>query len=84
MTGPIQKNFVLEPTDMRTNTSGKIYGVTGVLAKSTNYTHIHDLFLPEKFQQKFQDSLHKSMLIRKYTQKEDGIISLSESTTVRI
>ncbi|XP_062622254.1 uncharacterized protein LOC134283795 [Saccostrea cucullata] len=80
--GAIQKIFILENTDVRTKSTGEIYGVTGVLAKSTNYSQIHDVFLPEKLIQKFKESVQKSIIVRKYSQKEDGFISLTDSSTI--
>lgn len=78
----IQKVFLLEPTEERKNASGKTYGVTCVLAKSTNYSQVHDLFVPQRFIKKFNNTIQHSILIRKYTQKEEGSISLSESSTI--
>eukprot|EP00105_Crassostrea_gigas_P002262 XP_011414729.1 PREDICTED: uncharacterized protein LOC105319042 [Crassostrea gigas] len=80
--GAIQKVFLLEPTEERKNASGKTYGVTCVLAKSTNYSQVHDLFVPQRFIKKFNNTIQHSILIRKYTQKEEGSISLSESSTI--
>lgn len=82
--GALQKIFLLEQTETRKNSSGKTYGVTSALAKSTNYSQVHDVFVPEKLIRKFNNTIQHSILIRKFSQKEEGAISLSESSTVRI
>lgn len=71
-------------TETRKNSSGKTFGVTSALAKSTNYTQVHDDLVPEKLIRKFSKTIQHSILIRKLSQMEEGAISLSESSTVRI
>lgn len=49
MQGAQQKVYVLEPTEIRTNSNGLSFGIATVLCKATNYNKVHDLFFPEKF-----------------------------------
>lgn len=45
----LQKIFLLERTETRKNSSGKTFGVTSALPKSTNFTQGHDDLISEKF-----------------------------------
>ena len=79
----MQKIFVLEDVDMRQSDEGKSYGVTSALAKSTNYKHLHELFVPGRFTAKFATSTGKFLLLKGFNQKEDGLIRMSENSLVR-
>ena len=75
----MQKIFVLEDVDMRQSGEGKSYGVTSALAKSTNYKQIHELFVPGRLSAKFATSKDKFLLLKGFSQKEDGLNGMSEN-----
>lgn len=76
--------FVLEPTEVRVGMEDKTYGVTHVLAKSTDYNRLHELTMPEKLITSIQRATKKSILVKGYSLKEDGNIRLSDYSTVSI
>ena len=79
----MQKIFVLEDVDVRQSGEGKSYGVTSALAKSSNYKQLHELFVPGKLTAKFASSKDKFLLLKGFSQKEDGLIRMSENSLVR-
>ena len=79
----MQKIFVLEDVDVRQSGEGKSYGVTSALAKSSNYKQLHELFVPGKLTAKFASSKDKFLLLKGFSQKEDGLIRMSENSQVR-
>lgn len=78
----MQKVFVLEETEERKTLEGRRFGVTNCLAKSSNYNSLHEMIIPEKHIPKIQSNLNKFVLLKGYSQKEDGSIRLAESSTV--
>lgn len=80
----MQKVFVLEETEERKTLEGRRFGVTNCLAKSSNYNSLHEMIIPEKHIPKIQSNLNKFVLLKGYSQKEDGSIRLAESSTVSI
>ena len=79
----MQKIFVLEDVDVRQRGEGKSYGVTSALAKSSNYKQLHELVVPGKLTAKFASSKDKFLLLKGFSQKEDGLIRMSENSLVR-
>ena len=83
MKDAMQKIFVLGDVDVKQSGEGTSYGVTSALAKSTNYKQLHGLFVPGRISAEFVSSKNKFLLLKGYSQKEDGIIRISENSMVR-
>ena len=79
----MQKIFVFEDVDARQSGDGKSYGVTSALAKSSNYKQLHELFVPGRLTAKFVTSKDKLLLLKGFSQKEDGLDRMSENSLVR-
>ena len=68
----MQKIFVLEDVD-----------VISALAKSSNYKQLHELFVPERLTPKFATNKDKFLLLKGFSQKEEGLVRMSENSLVR-
>ena len=79
----MQKIYVLEDIDVRQSGEGKSYGVTAALVKSTSYKQLHEVFVPGRLSGKFASSRNKFLLLKGFSQKEDGLIRISENSMVR-
>lgn len=80
--GAQQKIFVLEGTEVRSNSNGQYFGTTCVLTSMTKYQEIHELFMPEKHVQKLTQSVKKSLIVKGFSQKQDGTMSLNEASKI--
>lgn len=78
------KIFVLEKTETRITQENRQYGITHILAKTSNYQELHEFSMPQKWIAKLNTSVNKSLIIRGYAMKEDGGIRISEYSTVSI
>nr|XP_022304788.1 uncharacterized protein LOC111111887 [Crassostrea virginica] len=72
----------MENTEIRQTGDGNTYGVTHVLAKTTNYMKLHEVHLPGKFTGKFSSSERKFLFIKGYSQKEEGLIRIIDKSLV--
>ncbi|XP_062589914.1 uncharacterized protein LOC134251509 [Saccostrea cucullata] len=79
--GAQQKFFVLEGTEVRSNSNGQYFG-TCVLTSMTKYQEIHELFMPEKHVQKLTQSVKKSLIVKGFSQKQDGTMTLNEASKI--
>lgn len=79
-----QKLFLLEQTELRTTSSGTKFGATTVLASTTKFERVHDLFTNEGNIGKLNNLEKKTIMVKGFTQKEDGTISISENTKVNL
>lgn len=77
-----QKLFLLEQTELRTTSSGTKFGATTVLASTTKFERVHDLFTNEGNIGKLNNLVKKTIMVKGFTQKEDGTISISENTKI--
>lgn len=82
MQGAQQKVYVLEPTEIRTNSNGLSFGIATVLCKATNYNKVHDLFFPEKFIAKLNESVRRSVILNGYSLRDNGQMNLTDSSKV--
>ena len=71
----MQKIFLIEDTEVRETAQGKTYGVVFALAKTTSYRKLHEVNVPSQFTAKFASPKDKFLLIKNYSQKEDGLES---------
>ena len=78
----MQKIFLIEDTEVRQTGQGKTYGVVFALAKTTSYRKLHEVHIPSQFTAKFAASKGKFLLIKNYSQKEEGLIRIAESSMV--
>ena len=72
-----QKIFLTEDTEVRETAQGKMYG-----AKTTSYRKLHEVHVPSQFTAKFASSKDKFLLIKNYSQKEEGLMRIAESSMV--
>ena len=72
-----QKIFLTEDTEVRETAQGKTYG-----AKTTSYRKLHEVHVPSQFTAKFASLKDKFLLIKNYSQKEEGLIRITESSMV--
>lgn len=77
-----QKLFLLEQTELRTTSSGTKFGATTVLASTTKFERVHDLFTNEGNLGKLNNLVKKTIMVKGFTQKEDGTISISENSKI--
>nr|XP_034315841.1 uncharacterized protein LOC117685518 [Crassostrea gigas] len=82
MQGAQQKVYVLEPTEIRTNSNGLSFGIATVLCKATNYNKVHDLFFPEKFIAKLNESVRRSVILNGYSLRDNGQMNLTDSSKI--
>lgn len=82
MQGAQQKVYVLEPTEIRTNSNGLSFGIATVLCKATNYNKVHYLFFPEKFIAKLNESVRRSVILNGYSLRDNGQMNLTDSSKV--
>ena len=78
----MQKIFLIEDTEVRQTAQGKMYGVVFALAKTTSYRKLHEVHVPSQFTAKFASSKDKFLLITNYSQKEEGLMRVAESSMV--
>ena len=78
----MQKIFIIEDTEVRQTAQGKTYGVVFALAKTTSYRKLHEVHVPSQFTAKFASSKDKFLLIKNYSQKEEGLMRIAESSMV--
>ena len=52
------------------------------LAKTTSYRKLHEVHVPSQFTAKFASSKDKFLLIKNYSQKEEGLMRIAESSMV--
>lgn len=72
----------MEQTELRTTSSGTKFGATTALASSTKFERVHDLFTNEGNIPKLNNLVKKSIMVKGFTQKEDGTISISENSKI--
>lgn len=84
ISGAMQKIFLIEDVDIRSNHEGRTYGVTYVLAKTTSFKQLHEVLIPARYIAKFSSSSKKFLMIRGYSQNEQGQIRILESSMVWI
>lgn len=84
ISGAMQKIFLIEDVDIRSNHEGRTYGVTYVLAKTTSFKQLHEVLIPARYIAKFSSSNKKFLMIRGYSQNEQGQIRILESSMVWI
>lgn len=82
ISGAMQKIFLIEDVDIRSNHEGRTYGVTYVLAKTTSFKQLHEVLIPARYIAKFSSSNKKFLMIRGYSQNEQGQIRILESSMV--
>lgn len=84
MIAPQQTIIPMETPDERTSSSGTKYGSCTVLCTSTQYNQLHEMYCTEKHLSKLTQCEKKAILIKGYTQRQDGTLSINDATKVTI
>ena len=80
--GAMQKMFLIEETEIRQTADGRMYGVASALAKTKRYRKLRKVRIPSQFTAHFASSKEKFLLIKAYSQNEERLIRITESSMV--